>query len=140
MKAISEFNVNNKQIQEFSKQYEAFNAYANKSISSLLGTQRDLYRLKNLKENREGNISVALYSDLIQYFSVFNQNNDKKTEMINKYISFILSTNVQNNIANIGLFPVNLQANPQYDNVYTALVWEEIKTKQLNFACTVKNN
>lgn len=139
LRVTEEFDLN-KQTQEFSKQYEAFNAYANKKISSLIGTQRDLYRLKNLKENRQGNISVASYSDLVQYFSVFKQNNEKKTEMINKYISFILSADVQNNIGKLGLFPVNIEAEPQFENTYMATFWDEIKKKEFNFVCTIKNN
>lgn len=140
LNALEDFSAEKKETEFLNFQYEAFNSYVNKKYSSLLGTQRDLYRLLNSKNKRNGNISVATYTDLIQYFASLNQNNDKKSEMIDKYVSFILSKDVQDKIGKIGLFPVNAEAEPTYENTYYTEVWQEIKQKEFNFVYQTKKH
>ncbi len=108
--------------------FEAYN-YSQKVIR-MIGTQRDLYRLQGLEEKekaREGDITFLGYTDLFQYVSILNCDNLKKKEMMDKYINFLLETEQQNELGEIGLFPVMTEAEPQYTNSYVADGWKKIQ-------------
>lgn len=78
--------------------------------SILLGTGRDIFRCREkLKNNKLGDITIlplGEYTDLIQYFSVFNNEDKEKLVMINKFIEFMTSDFVQRKLVNIGMFNV----------------------------------
>lgn len=110
--------------------FEAYN-YSQKTIR-MIGTQRDLYRLQGLEDKqkaRNGEVTFLGYTDLFQYVSIFNCENSKKTDMMNSYINFLLEKNQQDKLGDIGMFPVMVEAEPQYTNSHVKECWQSIKEK-----------
>ncbi len=90
-------------------QYSAYEQFvSNKKAVTLLGTQRDLYRLtqkQSLGKIEQLTICPLLgYTDLVQYVGV-NVDSDK-VDICQKFISFMLQDVCQQKLSTIGLFSV----------------------------------
>ena len=95
-------------------QYTAYeNFIANKTSVTLLGTQRDLYRL--LKREEMGKIEkltyypLSGYTDLVQYLSISATCGDK-AQSCNGFLEFVISEASQQTLCNINMFSVLEQA------------------------------
>lgn len=91
-------------------QYQAYeNFIANKTAVTLLGTQRDLYRLGKREEN--GKIEklafspLCGYTDLVQYVALSSACGDK-TEMATEFMQFLVQSVTQQTLVNINMFSV----------------------------------
>ncbi len=109
--------------------FEAYN-YSQK-INHMLGTQRDLYRL-NAADSREMGRSSTLsllsgYNDLFQYIGILKTEDEKKVYTMNAFIQYLLEESQQSKLGEIGLFPVNSSATPEYNNQYMLEAWEQVK-------------
>lgn len=113
--------------------YTAYEGYVLKNnCSTLLGTQRDVYRCKNRENN--GNMDANQYwflegfSDLIQYISVFSS--DAKTESVcEEYINYITTEQAQKTLSKINMFNVlgiKIYSTPFYRE------WEKILNEPLS--------
>lgn len=112
--------------------FEMYN-YSQK-VNRYLGTQRDLYRKLSAQKRdkaRDGSITyIDTYSDLFQFIGVLNQDNEKKNSVMQEFIEYLLSDEVQSGIGEIGMFPVNTQAEPEYESPDMQSVWERIKNSR----------
>ncbi len=121
--------------------FEAYN-YSYK-INRMVGTQRDFYRLNSAQSRqmaREGKITYLGYTDLFQYVSILNCRDEKKTYTMNKFIDYLLEKKQQDKLGSIGMFPVRLDAEPQYSVSYATYGWEEIKNKGIECSGYLFNN
>ncbi len=91
-------------------QYQAYEQFvANTCAVTLLGTQRDMYRLS--QKESQGKIDalsfapLSAYNDLIQYVGISSACGEKSASCIN-YIKFLLSDEVQSALVNVGMFSV----------------------------------
>ncbi len=88
--------------------YLAYSKFLKKTTKSLVGTARDVARIKNREQN--GGISpckyeyLSYYSDLVQYIGINNNLDKAKNEVAISFANFLLSPFAQKNIANYGLF------------------------------------
>lgn len=105
-------------------QYQAYEQFvSNKTAVTLLGTQRDLFRLKQREEN--GKIeSLAFcpltgYTDLVQFAGI-NVNCESKTESCAAYLQYLISDEVQQSLVNLSMFSV-LDKAVYTDERYSAL-------------------
>lgn len=102
--------------------YECYSKFVNSNNIKLLGTARDLHRVKNLQEN--GRLSatfepVDTFSDLIQYIGVI-----KPTSQVLDFINYIMNDTNQYNLKNIGLFStkhINLYTEEIYSSMENAI-------------------
>lgn len=115
---INNIEIGDGNFQEFSSSYEAYQNFLKKNSVSLLGTARDLARLKNREE--KGAISTLRYnflggySDLVQYVGVVKSGNDFKEYFSEEFAKFLTLDSCQNDLANYGLFSTNGK------NIYTS--------------------
>ncbi len=89
---------------------EAFNTFLTDKNSLLIGTQRDVMRLKS----REISCSITPiydYCDLFQYVSVINKN-DVKNQYSLQFVNYLLSEKIQATLTKIGM------ASCMYKNLY----------------------
>lgn len=97
-------------ILETNSSYDAYKNFLSKKTKSLLGTARDLARIKNREEL--GTIGACRYnflgnySDLVQYISVVDSGKTAKMLYAQEFANFLSSEISQNNIYNYGLFSV----------------------------------
>lgn len=98
-------------------QYQAYEQFvANKTAITLLGTQRDIYRLS--KKEADGKIdalsfaALGGYTDLVQYLGVSNSCGDKK-DVAEQFVSYLLSPQVQATLTDVSMFSVLT------DDIYT---------------------
>ena len=88
--------------------YLAYSNFLKKATKSLVGTARDVARIKNREQN--GGISpckfeyLSHYSDMVQYIGINSDLDKAKMEVANSFASFLTSESVQKDIANYGLF------------------------------------
>ena len=97
-------------ISESTTQYQAYEQFvANRTAVTLLGTQRDIYRLGQKEENGKieqlGFAPLGGYTDLVQYIGVSNTAGDKATAC-EDYISYLLSEATQQTLCNLSMFSV----------------------------------
>ena len=103
-------------------QYECYTKFVNNKGIKLLGTARDLHRIKHLEEI--GRLSanyemVNSFTDLIQYLGVI-----KPSAEITKFVDFVMQDNNQLNLSKLGLFStkhLTLYSNPPYSDMETAI-------------------
>ena len=113
------------------------------SVNSMLGSQRDLYRLQSLQNKqkaREGTVTYLGYTDLFQYVGMLKCDNEKKLKTMNDFVDYILEPKQQNRLSSVGMLPVTKKAEPDYDNAYMTALWQEIldkgiKTQTFVFNC-----
>ena len=91
-------------------QYQAYEQFvANKTAVTLLGTQRDMYRLSQRESNGkiENLVFAPLggYTDLVQYVAVSNTAGDK-AQSCEKFIEYLTSEQSQSTLTNMSLFSV----------------------------------
>lgn len=82
--------------------YECYTRFVNNSNIKLLGTARDLFRIKNLENIGRLTATyepVSTFTDLIQYVGVTT--NDKN---VLSFVDFVMSDESQNKLANLSLF------------------------------------
>ena len=97
-------------ISEDITQYQAYEQFvANRTAVTLLGTQRDIYRLTQRESNGKieqlGFAPLGGYTDLVQYVGVSSTAGDKATAC-QEYISYLLSETTQSTLVNLSLFSV----------------------------------
>ena len=107
--------------------FTVYDKFLDKKFDALLGTQRDLYRVKNRIDN--GNMLpknfhyFSGYSDLVQYVGICSTD-PVKQEISKKFIEHLLSNNSQQKISDINMFSVklnNLYVDNEYENMEKAL-------------------
>lgn len=109
------------QLSESVTQFQAYeNFVANKTAVTLLGTQRDLYRLGKREEN--GKIEkltfapLCGYTDLVQYVGLSAACGDK-TDSATEFMQFLVQSATQQTLVNINMFSVleqTLYTNERY--------------------------
>lgn len=108
--AMSGGRGNASNVSEDVTQYQAYEQFvANKTAVTLLGTQRDLYRLSQREENGKieslGFCPLVGYTDLVQFVGVSNTCGDKLNSCM-QYINYLLSAEVQQSLVNLSMFSV----------------------------------
>lgn len=90
-------------------QYEAYEKFvANKTAVTLLGTQRDLFRLSRREEN--GKVeklafsALSGYTDLVQYLGIASS--CEESECATEFAQYLVSEKSQQTLVNIGMFSV----------------------------------
>ncbi|MDR0850665.1 MAG: hypothetical protein LBN07_04280 [Christensenellaceae bacterium] len=86
--------------------YEVYEGFLKGNFTNLVGTQRDVYRIKN-RENNGIFVSCEYeylggFSDLVQYLGLM-----KESAIAQEFIKFVLSKQSQSVLSNIGMFSVN---------------------------------
>ncbi|MGN0798494.1 MAG: hypothetical protein ACI4L7_02920 [Christensenellales bacterium] len=93
-----------------SSSYLAYTTFLNKKTKSLVGTARDVARIKNREQI--GSISPCVYSylsgysDLIQYVGISRLASGVKGEVATSFAKFLLQEEAQRDLSSIGLFSV----------------------------------
>ncbi len=102
--------------------YECYTKFVNSNNIRLLGTARDLFRIKNLENLGRFSINyepVSTFSDLIQYLG--KTTNDIE---INKFVDFVMNSTNQAKLMDINLFSttnLKLYTDPTYMEMENAL-------------------
>ncbi len=102
--------------------YECYSKFVNNKNIKLLGTARDLFRVKNLESLGRFNVTyepVDTFTDLVQYLGATTNNND-----ILKFVNYILSDFNQLKLTNLSLFStkhLKLYTEPTYMEMEHAL-------------------
>lgn len=91
-------------------QYQAYEQFVgNRTAVTLLGTQRDMYRLSQREDNGKiEQLSFAPlpgYTDLVQYIGVSANSGDKSKACV-EYVKYLLSEECQSTLVNLSLFSV----------------------------------
>lgn len=91
-------------------QYGAYESFiANRTAVTLLGTQRDMYRLSQKEQNgRIEQLAFAAlsgYTDLVQYVGVSAEAQDK-TEACSQFASYLVGEDAQSTLVNLCMFSV----------------------------------
>ena len=91
-------------------QYQAYEQFVgNRTAVTLLGTQRDMYRLSQRESNAKiEQLSFAPlggYTDLVQYVGISSDAGDKADACI-EYVKYLLSEECQSTLVNLSLFSV----------------------------------
>ena len=107
--AVSNYKISKNETVTDIDSFTAYDKYINNKITTLIGTQRDSYRINNRIENGKmtnENIShLGKYSDLIQYIGVCKCG-AKEYKMCVKFIEFLQSKEIQSTLSNISMFSV----------------------------------
>lgn len=102
--------------------YQCYTKFVNSNNIQLLGTARDLFRIKNLESLGRFSVTyepVSTFTDLIQYVSVTCNNKNALN-----FISYMLSDTNQLKLSNLSLFSVKnlkLYSEPTYMEMEKAL-------------------
>ncbi|MBQ3235865.1 MAG: hypothetical protein IJA97_06890 [Clostridia bacterium] len=84
---------------------DAYNRFLIASNATLIGTQRDIVRLKNI--NAEFSATpITTYNDLYQYLSLTTSDESKVGYALD-FIRYLLSSKVQDRLSNLSMFSVN---------------------------------
>lgn len=89
--------------------YQAYVKFCNNKAAVLLGTHRDLTRLKNkLHQGVFSGLKTVLikFSDMLQYAGVVRTDDEIRTKYSNLFCQFLQSDYAQNKIAKTNLLPV----------------------------------
>ena len=91
-------------------QYQAYEKFvANQTAVTLLGTQRDMYRLSQRESNGKidklGFAPLSGYTDLVQYVAVSSNAGDKSEACV-EFIEYLTSDVAQSSLVNLSLFSV----------------------------------
>lgn len=120
-------NYTAQKLYEPSKNLDSFSVYdkfINRQFSSLIGTQRDVYRVQGRIE--KGALTDAGYkflggfSDLIQYIGICSKGGEEQ-EICKKFMEQILSAESQKSLSDINMFNVLNQ------KIYSASVYAEME-------------
>lgn len=94
---------------------EAYSRFLREKNATLIGTQRDVYRLTN-QEVEFTATPIEDFNDLYQYIALTSKE-DKNEFYARRFIKFLLSDEVQKKVSSLGMLSVNLKGNG-YDNEY----------------------
>lgn len=104
-------------------QYQAYEQFvSNKTAVTLLGTQRDMFRLGQREQN--GKIEalafcpLSAYNDLVQFIGV-NSNCGDKFDSCKAYLQYLVSNEVQQSLVDLSMFSV-LETSIYTDERYVA--------------------
>lgn len=105
-------------------QYQAYERFvSNKTAVTLLGTQRDLYRLSQREQNGKiealGFYPLTAYTDLVQFVGI-NANCGEKLSSCQSYLQYLISDEVQASLVNLSMFSV-LDKSVYTDERYAAI-------------------
>ena len=94
-------------------QYTAYEKYlTSKSFVTLLGTQRDVFRLGNrLEQGRTDSFETVVldgYTDLVQYVGISTTDNDK-LQYCRQFVEHIVSSDSQKKLVSVGMLSVSGQ-------------------------------
>jgi len=95
--------------------YECYSKFVNNSDIKLLGTARDLFRIKNLENLGRFEVSynpVSTFTDLIQYIGITTSN-----KTILNFIDYLMNNKNQRKLMDLSLFStkhLNLYTEPTY--------------------------
>ncbi|MCM1289516.1 MAG: hypothetical protein NC132_02555 [Corallococcus sp.] len=111
-------------------QYSAYESFVgNKTAVTLLGTQRDLYRLG--KKEEMGKIEeltfapLTGYTDLVQYLGISSACGDK-SDSCNAFLQYVVGRDSQQSLVNVDMFSVLMQS--FYTDKRYALCEQGVKT------------
>ena len=110
-------------ISEAVTQYQAYEQFvSNKTAVTLLGTQRDIFRLSQRESNGKiealGFCPLTGYTDLVQFVGVSSSCGNKAQSCM-QYINYLLSAESQQTVVNLSMFSV-LEDGIYTDERYTA--------------------
>ena len=97
-KAFSSYHTEQAEVYIPTDAYTTFLSYKN---SVLIGTQRDIFRLKS-RELPVNITPIYEYCDLYQYLSVVNKSDDKNAYSM-QFVNYLLSEKVQRTLTDIGM-------------------------------------
>ena len=97
-------------VSEDTTQYQAYEQFvANKTAVTLLGTQRDMYRLSQRESNGKidklGFVPLTGYTDLVQYVAT-SANAGDKANACEQFTEYLISDVSQSTLVNLSLFSV----------------------------------
>ena len=108
---------------------EAFNEFLLDKSSLLIGTQRDVIRLKN-REIQVDITPILNYCDLYQYLSVVDKG-DIKNQYSLQFVSYLLSEKIQSTLTKIGMTSCT------YGNLYeSGDIFNDLDGKKVNYTVT----
>ena len=88
----------------------------------LLGTQRDLQRIKNRKDaGKESDfivLNLSYYTDLVQYIGVVKSDDKNRQEFSENFAEFLITDEIQQKLYEIGMFQTVLNNNVLYNDEY----------------------
>ncbi|MBQ7880597.1 MAG: hypothetical protein IJ358_01980 [Clostridia bacterium] len=102
--------------------YQCYTKFVNSNSIKLLGTARDLFRIKNLENLGRFSATyepVSTFTDLVQYLGVTTNDSE-----VLKFIDFVMQDDNQYKLANLSLFStkhIKLYTEPVYANMEQAL-------------------
>lgn len=109
--------------------YECYTKFVNNSDIKLLGTARDLFRIKNLENLGRFSVTyepVSNFTDLIQYLGAISYDDN-----IKNFISYVMSDTNQYKLSNLKLFST------KHLKLYTEPIYSEME--QSLSTCIVPN-
>jgi len=102
--------------------YEAYAKWVAGDSVMLLGTQRDLQRIKNRKDaGKESDFIVSnlsYYTDLVQYIGVVKSDDKNRQEFSENFAEFLITDEIQQKLYEIGMFQTVLNNNVLYNDEY----------------------
>ena len=108
--ALASNNISyNSNAKTYNTQYDNYKAFLKKETTTILGSQRDVHRLKSREQN--GTIDNLYYTyldgytDLVQYVGVTKT--CKSVDVAKKFVEYLLSDDAQEMLKSIGMFSVN---------------------------------
>jgi len=99
--------------------YECYSKFVNNSNIKLLGTARDLFRIKNLENLGRFSVSyepVSTFTDLIQYVGITSNN---KTVL--NFIDYLMNEGNQRKLSDLNLFST------KYSNLYSDEIYSSME-------------
>ena len=106
---VLEYSFNKERICESA--YSAYSDFISDKSVCLIGSQRDVFRLENRINN--GKICDVVYeqidgfTDMIQFMMLSKNLQGNKKELAQNFVKFLISSDTQRLVYDIGLFPVN---------------------------------
>ncbi len=131
VQALASNNINyNSNAKIYNTQYDNYKAFLKKETTTILGSQRDVHRLKNREQN--GTIDNLYYTyldgytDLVQYIGVTKT--CKNIDIAKKFADYVLSDDAQDMLSSIGMFSVNKET---YSHDYMKEWEDSVKTTRV---------
>ncbi|MBQ8430427.1 MAG: hypothetical protein IJX26_00560 [Clostridia bacterium] len=104
--------------------YSAYDKYVKGGFENLLGTQRDVFRISNKKQQGLlSNVRINFlggFTDLIQYVSVFNHSK-AENDLSQEFVDLLTSQTTQNKLKDIGMFSVLKNTKLYDDETYSQM-------------------
>ncbi|HAJ77613.1 MAG TPA: hypothetical protein DCO89_00895 [Clostridiales bacterium] len=101
--------------------YDAYDKFIKGNFSTLIGTQRDVFRCKSRMDkgllNGASFTFLNKYTDLVQYLSVF-KGKEIEEKLCNEFVSHMISSNVQAKLKDYNLFSTLTNIKLYTDGLY----------------------